>query len=67
MNWQDTAGFAPRTDSDIERGYDNLSANLYGAHRFGDSEISLRHWQTQGNVEYLDFFLTPADQDFRKL
>jgi vitamin B12 transporter len=64
LNWQDTAGFAPRTDSDIERGYDNLSANLYGAHRFSDNEISLRHWQTQGNVEYLDFFLTPADQDF---
>ena len=65
LNWQDTAGFAPRTDSDIERGYDNLSANLYGARRFGDSEISLRHWQTQGNVEYLDFFLTPVDQDFK--
>jgi vitamin B12 transporter len=65
LNWQDTAGFAPRTDSDIERGYDNLSANLYGARRFGDSEISLRHWQTEGNVEYLDFFLTPVDQDFK--
>lgn len=64
LNWQDTAGFAPRTDSDIERGYDNLSANIYGAHRFGDSKVSLRHWQTQGNVEYLDFFLTPVDQDF---
>jgi len=65
LNWQDTAGFAPRTDSDIERGYDNLSANFYGARRFGDSEISLRHWQTQGNVEYLDFFLAPVDQDFK--
>jgi vitamin B12 transporter len=65
LNWQDTAGFAPRTDSDIERGYDNLSTNLYGARRFGDTEISLRHWQTQGNVEYLDFFLTPVDQDFK--
>jgi vitamin B12 transporter len=64
LNWLETAGFAPRTDSDIERGYDNLSANLYGARRFGDSEISLRHWQTQGNVEYLDFFLVPVDQDF---
>lgn len=64
LNWLDTAGFAPRTDSGIERGYDNLSANLYGARRFGDSEISLRHWQTQGNVEYLDFFLAPVDQDF---
>jgi vitamin B12 transporter len=67
LDWQDTAGYAPRTDSDIVRGYDNLSASLYGARRFGDSEISLRHWQTQGNVEYLDFFLTPVDQDFENL
>ena len=67
LDWQDTAGYAPRTDSDIVRGYDNLSTNLYGARRFGDSEISLRHWQTQGNVEYLDFFLTPVDQDFENM
>ncbi len=65
LSYQDTDGFAPRTDSDIERGYDNLSMNLYGARRFGSSEISLRHWQTEGNVEYLDFFLTPVDQDFK--
>ena len=64
VSYQDTDGFAPRIDSDIERGYDNLSINLYGARRFGDSEISLRHWQTEGTVEYLDFFLTPVDQDF---
>jgi vitamin B12 transporter len=64
VSYQDTEGFAPRTDSDIERGYDNLSVNLYGARSFGDSELSLRHWQTEGTVEYLDFFLTPVDQDF---
>ena len=64
LNWEDTDGYAPRTDSDIERGYDNLSVNLYGARRFGNSELSLRHWQTEGTVEYLDFFLTPVDQDF---
>jgi vitamin B12 transporter len=64
VSYQDTDGFAPRTDSDIERGYDNLSVNLYGARRFGDSELSLRHWQTEGTVEYLDFFLTPVDQDY---
>ncbi|MDJ0905171.1 MAG: TonB-dependent receptor [Woeseiaceae bacterium] len=64
VSYQDTDGFAPRTDSDIERGYDNLSVNLYGARRFGDAEISLRHWQTEGTVEYLDFFLAPVDQDF---
>lgn len=64
LNWQETSGFEPRTDSDIERGYDNLSANLYASRHFGNSEISFRHWQTSGNVEYLDFFLNPVDQDF---
>jgi vitamin B12 transporter len=65
VNWQDTDGYAPRTDSDIERGYDNLSMNLYGARRFGTNEFILRHWQAKGTVEYLDFFLNPVDQDFR--
>ncbi|MDH3303919.1 MAG: TonB-dependent receptor [Gammaproteobacteria bacterium] len=64
LNWQATDGYAPRTDSDITRGYDNLSANFYGAKRFGANELSVRHWRGAGNVEYLDFFLSPVDQDF---
>jgi vitamin B12 transporter len=64
LNYQETGGHAPRTDSDIERGYDNLSANLYASRHFGNNEFSIRHWQTEGNVEYLDFFLNPVDQDF---
>ncbi len=64
VDWQSTDGFSPRSDADIDRGYDNLSANLYAAHNIGRSEISLRHWRAAGNVEYLDFFLTPVDQDF---
>ncbi len=64
LNWQTTHGYAPRTDSDIERGYDNLSANVYAARQFGATELSVRHWQSRGNVEYLDFFLNPVDQDF---
>ena len=31
----------------------------------GNSEISVRHWPSEGNVEYLDFFLSPVDQDYR--
>ena len=65
LDWQGTAGYAPRTDSDIERGFDNLSANIYGARRLGSSELSLRHWRAEGNVEYLDFFLAPVDQDYK--
>jgi len=64
LNWQQTDGYAPRIESDIDRGYDNLSANIYGARRIGTSEISLRHWRGEGNIEYLDFFLNPVDQDF---
>ena len=65
VNYQDTEGYPPRTDSDIDRGYDNLSVNLFGSRSFGSNEIILRHWQTEGTVEYLDFFLEPLDQDFR--
>ncbi len=64
VNWQDTDGFAPRLDSDLETGYDNLTVNMYAARQFGSSEISLRHWRAEGNVEYLDFFLSPVDQDY---
>ncbi len=64
LNWQQTDGYAPRVDSDIDRGYDNLSANVYGIRRSGAHELSLRHWQAEGNVEYLDFFLVPVDQDY---
>ena len=64
INWQDTDGYEIRTDSDITRGYDNLTANLYGTRQFGFGETSIRHWQTGGTVEYLDFFLAPVDQDF---
>jgi len=64
LNWQSTDGYAPRTDSDIKRGYENLSANLYASRQLKSGDVSIRHWQTSGKVEYLDFFLTPVDQDF---
>ncbi len=64
VDWQSTGGFSPRSDADIDRGYDNISANIYAARDIGRSEISLRHWRAEGNVEYLDFFLSPVDQDF---
>lgn len=65
LNWQSTDGYAPRVESDIARGYENRSANLYAAREFATSEVSIRHWQSAGNVEYLDFFLSPVDQDYK--
>ncbi len=65
FNWQDTDGFSSSTQSEIARGYDNLSANFFAGLRLGSSEMTLRHWQASGNNEYFDFFLAPLDQDFR--
>ena len=65
LNWQDSDGFPVRTGSDLDRGYENLSANFYLRRQMGSNDISIRHWQAEGNVEYLDFFLAPLDQDFR--
>ncbi len=65
INMQDTDGYAIRTDSPIKRGYDNFSANLYASRRFGNATLSARHWRASGSSEYLDFFLSPLDQDYR--
>lgn len=65
FNFQTTDGFPPRTGSDIDRGYDNLSTSLHAGRRFGANRLSLRHWRAEGTNEYLDFFLAPLDQDFR--
>ncbi len=64
LDWQSTDGYAPRIDSDLERGFDNLAANFYAARQFGAHEISVRHWRGEGTAEYLDFFLSPVEQDF---
>lgn len=64
VNWQDTDGYAIRSDSDITRGYENLSASLYGTLPIGAADLTVRHWQASGNVEYLDFLLSPLDQDY---
>ena len=65
INWQNTDGFPTRIGSDLDRGYDNVSANFYVQRHMGKNDITLRHWRAAGTVEYLDFFLSPLDQDFR--
>lgn len=65
LNLARTDGFPIRDGNDVDRGYENLSGNVYAKRRFDFGELSLRHWRAGGNVEYLDFFLTPLDQDYR--
>ena len=65
LNAQDSDGYAIRADSPLERGYDNLSANLYGSRQLGRANVAVRHWRAAGTSEYLDFFLAPRVQDYR--
>ena len=71
INWQNTDGFPTRIDSDLDRGYENLTANIYVQRRLGKNDISLRHWRAEGTVEYLGFSFStfqqdlPLDQDFK--
>jgi len=64
VNWQETDGYEISPASEIERGYENLSANIYGSRSLGIGDVTLRHWRANGTVEYLDFFLSPLDQDY---
>ena len=64
LNQEKTNGYKIRSDSNIKRGYNNLSINLFTKKTFSKSDLTLRHWQASGKVEYLDFFLSPLDLDF---
>lgn len=61
---RESDGIAPRASSDIERGYDNTSANLRMRSALGPLGITLRHYRSEGTTEYLDFALAPTSQDF---
>jgi len=62
--WLDSDGFPTRSLDHVDRGYDNLSANLQLRADLGPGEVALRHWRSEGTSEYSDFFLTPVDQDY---
>lgn len=59
-----TDGFPTFRDSDEERGFRNDSVNLWLQGAAGPLAIEASHWRAAGNVEYLDFFRAPQDQDF---
>ena len=64
VNSNKTDGYQIRSDSDIKRGYENLTSNFYIKRNIQDNELTLRHFRTNGKIEYLDFMLSPLDQDF---
>lgn len=61
----DSGGYPPQTGSTVDRGYENLTLRAHGGYETGSLALVASHWQADGNVEYLDFFQAPVDQDFR--
>ncbi len=57
-------GFPTRDSSKIDRGHDNTTINAYLGNAIGPVDSEVSYWRTSGNTEYLDFLLSPLDQDF---
>jgi len=61
----ETDGFSTRTTSNTDRGNKNLSFKLFAGTRISGNDIEFNHWQSQGEVEYLSYYLVPLDQDYQ--
>lgn len=64
VGFLDSEGFPTRTTSSEDAAHNNLTANLYAGYGNDAVDFELSHWRSEGNTEYLDFFLAPLDQDF---
>jgi len=63
LNLLDSDGFPTRQESTLDRGYNNRSINAYAGTTVNSLDIELSHWLSDSNTEYLDFSLSPLDQD----
>ncbi|MCP4695537.1 MAG: TonB-dependent receptor [Gammaproteobacteria bacterium] len=62
----DSDGFPSRMDSGLAQGHDNLNMNAYaGFETSSGTDLELSHLQAEGTTEYVDFLLSPLDQDFK--
>ena len=59
-----TGGIPTRTTDDTDRGYDNTGGRASLATPLGNGELTVSHWQAEGDTEYSDFFLAPVSQTF---
>lgn len=64
LSHERTDGFPPLAGSRIDAGYDNTGFDLAAGLDAGIHRFDASHWQARGNVEYLDYFGNPLDQDF---
>ena len=68
LEQQDSDGYAPRTDSALKAGHENLAATLAGDVQIGVNRFSLSHLQADGSTEYVNsaFDTQPSEYDFSR-
>lgn len=68
LEQQDTDGYAPRTDSDLKAGHENLAATFGGDVQIGQNRFTLSHQQAEGSTEYVNssFDTEPNVYDFSR-
>lgn len=64
LGYKDTNGFPARIEGNIDSRHNNNTVQLFLGYRSNHWDGELNHWQSKGNTEFYDFFLTPVDQDF---
>lgn len=60
----ETDGFPTVVGTTLDRGYERRSLDAQLGWAVADWRLEVGHWNNRGVTEYLDFFLTPVDQDF---
>jgi len=63
--WIDSAGFPTVAGDQVNRGFNDLSANAQLRADIGSAQLALHYWQSGGTTEYSDFLLTPVDQSYK--
>lgn len=66
FNTSSSDGFPTLSTTTINRGYENMSVNLYGKRKLGNTHLEFTHNFSRGTTEYMAGFpiVAPVDQDF---
>ena len=55
-----SGGFPTLAGNDDDRAYRNTTVDLGAGYDIGDTTVTVRHWQAEGEAEYLGFSVDPA-------
>jgi vitamin B12 transporter len=64
VSWLKSSGFPTRQNSNLDSGYDNLTATAHAGTTLGSVDIGARIYQTRGTADYLNSPTAFVNQDY---